>query len=307
MAAGIGKDEELDLRFSLHVPAGGWLARLANLMGPAPKQLTALMPRQVSGFSTFQFDFHGLYETIFEMIEEFAPEDYGEARAGLDMLQQEMGVDFERDLLTQLSGGIGSFWLEVPREEVEQGLEELEDLGADFPSIGSTTLVGIKDSQRIAGLVDQLLAYAEIGEMIETEDFQGTSVSRIDVPFGPQLSWCFTPRALIISAEPTALRASVRMIGQEDAPNVLDREDFAATFEQNRRASAFSVAETATSLEIMFQTLGVLGSLASLTSGENIFDFEWPDQRLVNKYFKGTMSSSVVRNSQSISLHLATR
>jgi len=319
MGARIGKGEELDWRITVSWPSEGLFGRIGDLLGPLPKEMVALMPRESIGVNTGNVDLHGAFELVMDLMADASPREHEEAVAGLAELKESMGLDVEHDLLAQLTGAMGQFRMEVPEAETRTGLNMMMGGAAnpDLPSIGTGFVLGVREAGRVEAFVEALLELDEIGQTRTTEEFQGFNVHALDLSGLFQLHWAFAPDALAISMQPTAIRTVLRLTGKTDAPSALQHEKFRVTLEANRGASFFNVTDTAESMRIALESLqGVFGALPmiAMMSGEPDLadvpfgkDTPWPKAGAVDRYFEGVAYSAIERKGDSLRVRLATQ
>ena len=308
--AGLGAGETLDLGVHLHLPPSGALNSLLGLLGPLPLSLGSLMPRDSSSVGLFNFDVWGLYGTIMDLAEDHYPEQYPMIREQIDGMAQMTGLDFENDLLAQLSGEFGSFSMQVPEDESLMGMAgNLFGAATSVDtSMGGATIIGLKDSVLVAEFLDQALAMANVQEMVQPEDFQGRTIQHFSPDGNFGVWWSFLEDSLVFSFYPTAVRTALRNAGSDDAPNVLDNERYSAALQPLTGAPMVSLTDTRTYVRTLlgFGEMVTQASAAGLEGEGPLAGLSAPDPSLADEYFSGTMLFAVERGNESLGFRFST-
>ncbi len=306
-SAGVGAGEDLDLGLHVHMPRTGALHAMLDLFGPLPLGMGRLMPRDSSSVGLFSFDVWGLYRGVMDLMEDHYPDEYPQMREQIDGMAQMTGLDFENDLLAQLTGEFGSFSMEVPEEESLMGVGGalLMGAGALDTSMGGATIVGLKDSGLVAEFLDRALAMAGVDPLLQTEEFEGARIHHLAAPEGGLgVWWAFLDDSLVFSFYPTAVRSALGNANSPDAPSALDNERFSAALQPLTRQPVVSLTDTRTYLRTMLGFGDMLGQAAG--AGSPLGGFDAPEASLVDEYFSGTMLFAVQRGPESFGLRFST-
>ncbi len=307
--AGLGEGEALDFGLHVHMPETGALHGFLDLLGPLPLGMGRLMPTDSSSVGLFNFDVWGLYRGVMDLMEDHYPDEYPQMREQIDGMAQATGLDFEHDLLAQLSGEFGSFSMEVPEEESMMDMAGVFFGGSTSldTSMGGATIIGLKNSGIVAEFLDQVLAMAGLQEMTETEDFQGRMVQHLSGPGGQfGVWWSFLEDSLVFSFYPTAVRSALRNAGSEEAPSMLDNERFSAALQPLTRAPMVSLTDTRTYLRTLLGFGDLIEQMASESGEESLAGLSAPEASLAEEYFSGTMLFAVERGRDSVGFRFST-
>ena len=305
----LGEGEDFDLHLRMSTPTEGYAKRWLDTLGPIPVGLAGLAPSNSRAVSLYNADVFELYQSGWDLFADIDPEQYEQTRAAFEGgLAAFGGLDLEADLLAQLSGNFGQFSIPVSEAEMRTAMGVMGDV-MELPEEllqGDVYAIGIEDSDTVELFLEETLN--AVGPMtglnaasIESEDFQGFPIQSLELPTGQALSWCFTEDYLLGSMYPSALRASLTLHGDADAPSARNHELFAPHLERHagawtlQLAPSRTTAETLLSLPQFFLDLGLgdEGVWDNLDTGEETtWDFEsapLPGPELAGRYLEGTM------------------
>jgi len=310
-SADVGEGERLDLDLALRLPDQGYLRRWADLLGALPRDTARLLPRESVSIALYGYDLARLYRSAWEFAGEIAPDEAKAARGQFDQaLQSFGGLDPEAHFIDQLSGEFATFSMPVPEEEFmaspSAAMVHATGEKPKGPLLGEAYVIGLKDPETVEVFVEDALKLTPMGELVDSEEFQGNTIYQLEM--GPMtLSWAFTAKHGVLSMFPTALRAALRLAGDEKVPSVLQDERFKPHFAAWPQASAFGVAVTAEMLKATLTALGALGSMmggaleqaegdeASKDAGSDLAMPSLPPPAVIDRYLRGTIVTAVVR------------
>jgi hypothetical protein len=312
----IGKGESATFDLAVKFPDKGYLRDWIGLLGTAPRELAGAAPRESSSVGLVQFDLWGLWQSAWKLAAEIDPDGSEEARGKMDAALENFGAaDLEKSFLSQIDGRFMSFGVQVPAEEWKAALPETGD-GEKHPpsaSLGSAMVIGLRDAPAVSAFLDSVLAKVGLGEMVKTEEFQGTTIHKLSTGAGPGFQWAFTKKSGVLSQFPTALRAALRMEGAEKKDSALEKEAFKPLFEANASAGMLSLATTPDTLKGMLDALGKMHGLLALgmgrhgrPAGGDPFEL-MPSAAAIDRHFKGTLVSSVTRTGSVLHLQMSSR
>ena len=318
-AAEAGEGEELELHLRMSTPRDGYLRDWLGALGPAPLHLAGLGPADAVQAAFYNVDVFALWESGWDLFNEIAPEAYEQARAQFEAgLQSLGGLDLEGDFLAQLSGEMANFSLRLPegeqlpmREVLESDLD-LQDV--ELPEelrLGEVWIVGLEGVGTVELFLEELLD--SVGAMVglssasvDTEDYRGHAVQRLELPNEMGFEWTFVDELWIGSLSPSSLRAALALHGAPDAPTIASDERLAPHLERHGVASVLGLAPSATYVRLGFAVLGMMadkGPAAFADDSEAFWDnvesqdeIAWPfdelpvpDGRLAERYLEGTL------------------
>ncbi len=324
-AGRLGEGEETDLEVLLGAPEDGLFAAVASLLGGVPVDLVERIPRNAKGVITMSIDFAGAGALAKDLAREFDPESYQEMQAGLQ-LTQALGVDVEEDVLSELTGEFASFSIEVPAQESLLGAAGgvLRGLSGSSvaPTYGRVFMLGVRDTASVSATLERITGSVlsqDAGAEDHVESVFGHEVHAANLWEGLvsiRMYWSAIEGALLLSMQPTALREALRMT-TDDGIGIGENGVFASVIEENRRASALAITDTAASLGVLLDTLRSLSSgikLASALTGKPIDemlpigpDTPWPDISVVDRYFGGVSFKAFEWSDGAMRLHIASR
>ncbi len=328
-----GTGERSDLSLRVRLPTEAYIGEFLAHLTPAPVEVGRLLPFDSTRIGLYGLDVWEIYRSVWDLVAELSPDDYEQARAQLDMMGQSMGgVDIEEDFLAQLSGQFASFSAPVP--EAEWLLVDGDALGFEAGQVpeellqGSAYVIGLRDTELVELFFEEVSTFAGMlgifdPSMIETEEFQGTTISMLELPSEVMASWCFSDDIVVFSFYPSLVRAVLRQQGSEDAPSALDSERFKPFIEQYRAASGLTLSSTRHDLKLVLEVLGqVQAMIAVEPDAEQLgFDneallepFGWaadipplPSSELVDRYFEGTSILVIAVEQDALVVRFSTR
>lgn len=315
----IGEGELLDLRLGVSWPSGELFGGFAATMGVVPQDLLRLVPRESVNATAGALDLPKTWKWFLSTVQRLDPDGHAEITAGLETMGMGMGVDFEKDLIEQITGSFASFSVEVPREEISGAMAMMSPGAAvpGAPSLAPAYLLGVRDTGRVLGAIDKLLVASELEPMHRIEEFQGYQVHRLDVQGMFKVYWSATEGALVLGMAPTPVLTALRLAGKEGAPTLLAREDFARAFQEHRGATMVSVNDTAQSLRnvlITLQSVSTMVPMMAMASGEEVPqdmpfgpDTPWPTTAAVDRHFSGIGLTALTWKDGALVLRAATR
>jgi hypothetical protein len=247
----IGAGERFDFEFAAKLPDQGFLRTWADFLGPAPKGLARWIPRDVSSVSLGRIDVNGIYRSVLAMLEEAAPAEFQEMRAGVEMISQSTGVDIEADILGQLTGDYASFALAAREEEgLSGGAVGLTGMLLPGGMMGGAYLIGLKDPAIVEQAFSDLLVTAGIGKIDVTErgDFEVSSIP-IKGDFGPR--WAFLDDHALMGFSDGPIDAVLGMHAETAPPSVLDNALLRPALDSSAGEACVSVADTRAWMRMM--------------------------------------------------------
>lgn len=334
LSADAGSGESFDLTLAADVPQAGLLKSMYDALGPFPAEWLKLCPKSSTSLGLANFDIWAVWQAGWKRFGELAPEQHKAARAQIEGLTQSLGLDIEGKLLSQLDGRYGSFKVEVPLEEWTpidgQQFEALGLSAPEGPKLGTAYLIGIRDRAAVEAFVDKVLEIVSTQGMVGPEDvdtveFQGHEVQELELPMGAKVGWSFLDHALVLSVYPTALRAALRLEGKPDEPTAASNPGFAAVLKSLAGAPAVGINDTRATLELVLSALR--GGLAAYEmtksqpteAAEGEGDEEHPPEpkggahppipgtELVQRYFKGTVTTAMTKRAGSVQFVISAR
>ncbi len=314
----VGAGEDFDMILSLHVPGDSYMAQFMDFLGEPPAGLGATIPAESTGFGLMSYHVWDAYEAVMEILMDRAPDAYEGYQGFLGNVLEEYGLDLEQDLIAQINGDLASFNMTVPEEEVEaatggMGFGGFAPGGIDQ---GSAMILGLTEPDVVDLFLEDAMSLIGLDSMVEEEEYQGQIIKSLTfgMPGMGGFHWAFTDDALVFSQFPTCLRASLALVGQEDAPTALTSGPFEPYLEDLPRSSGFSISDTATSVKTLINLAGVLEGLAMLPGMELpeealdfLTDMPVPDSSLAEKYFEGVIFSTLERGENSLNMRYAGR
>lgn len=287
--AGFGDGERLDKVVTFDVPEEGLLRELLSCMGPAPLELARLAPADSKSLNLYSVDLLRLADVILDAVREFDPtfeeEELAEMEMGLDL-------DLRDDLLAHVSGEFVQFTMDVPEAEWLAANPQVawldEAVSSKLPRIGQAVVGRLVDGAALEASLTRVLENMGMAPMIETEDFQGFSVRRMDMG-GPQVAWAIAADRIVISTYPTALRAALRRVTEAGDRSIVDDPLFGPELKRNDRASFLGITRTAFVLRTWMQLAEIPFAMFGGMLGSGGPPPEMPDASIVDRYFKGTL------------------
>jgi hypothetical protein len=306
-SANFGPGEEVDFNFSADIPQAGFLRKIHRLLGSQPREVAKLCPKRSASVGLFNLDLWGLWQSAWKLAGELDPE--GKPRASFDMAVQSVHLEVEDDFLSQLTGQIATFTLEVPADEWADGEGQL--LGGALPygapRLGSVMLIGVRDEQVVESFVDQVLALVDQAELVDLDEYKGLEVHSLEIEDMFTVHWAFADHALMVSMYPSALHASLDLVADREQPSVLDHPRFKPVLAALTDAPMVSIADTGVMLKLLLETMRAAVLADAAAGGETSGMPPLPSSELVDRYFKGTMTTSLRKRANSLEFSLSTR
>jgi hypothetical protein len=322
MNADVGAGEMVGAEFAVRLPDSGYLKEWFACFGPIPRDMAGLAPRASSSINLAQIDVWALYQSIWKLVRELDSDAAEQAHDQMtSTLQQMGGLDLEKDFLSQLDGRFSSFNIPVPLEEWRAALGgfDAEELTANqAPPSGSAMVIGLRDPETVSAFVKGLMTAVGMFGQVETEEFQGTTVFKMQGMGGAGSEWAFTKSTAVFSQYPTALRAALRMQGAEAKDSALENERYKPLYAAHAQASVLGLASTAESFKSGLLALEMIGPLLGMgmvqgfaeAGGEgelpNFFE-HLPSAAAIERHFHGTLVSSLTRKSGVLHLKVASQ
>jgi hypothetical protein len=300
-AADIGPDEALDLSLMAHLPDGSLLKQAAGLCGPAPVELLSLAPPEALSAAVGSFDVNGLYQLVLGAVRELAPDGYVQMRAQIDMVKKGMGIDFERDLLAQMTGQFASFEVRVPPSEAPVLTASV--FGGSVPSVlqrSGAVYVGLKNPAVVERMVAQSLELGGLDQMVEREQFQGRWTYRLELP-GQVLAWSFADKQFVLAESRTALRTALSRLGSTGSPSLASEARYQEALARHPQASFVSVADSKGAAAAMLGATGMIVQILQMGAMSKGIDAPWvkyvaeipaPDPAAASRYLSGVLTSA---------------
>lgn len=317
----IGPAESTDLGMRLRLPDDGYVRDLAECLRTASLPLMGQMPADTVNLGIYGIDVWKLYESLWEIVGAFVPEDAGISRDQIQGMAQAMaGIDLEGDLLSQLSGDFAGFRAPVSEAEwLSAGGAQLGMQPGEVPAellVGDAFVAGLSDPAAVKRVFDGLLA--RMGGMgVESEDFQGTEIRSLPLPTGEALAWAFAPGHLVVSTYPSLVRSFLRQQGSTDGPSAKDNPLFKAHLKGLHDVSVLGLSSSARIVQI---ALAALDQLLPVFLEQTLSEDEMakaasflesmpplPSAKAVERYLDGTMISMTKRTGSVMELSLSTR
>ena len=324
LTADVGKGEKLGAELSVRLPDSGYLREWIGCLGPFPREMAALAPRASTAISLAQFDVWAMWQSVWKMMHEIEPESTQETRDQMTTTLEQMGgLDVEKSFVSQLDGRFLTFNVPVPPEEWRATVasplaEDSEPAPAASPT-GSATVIGLRDATVVSGFVKGLMTAVGIYQQVETEEFQGTTIYKLESGEGSGVEWAFTKKNTgVFSQFPTALRAALRMEGAEAKDSALEIEGFKPLYAAHANAGVLGLASTPESLKTGLTALRFMAPFiaAGMAQGyaraggdgelENPLVY-LPAPSLIEKHFKGTIVTSLTRKSGVLHFQLSSQ
>lgn len=329
----VGQGEATDFALSFRLPDEGYVREWAGFFMPAPREMASMMPQDSNNIGMAGFDVWGLYQSVWDMVEEVFPDDYEMGRQQLEGASQSLGgVDIEQDLLAQIAGTLGTFsapvseaeWLEV--SGLMSGYSPGE-VPADL-LYGNAVLVGLRDAELVSLAIEDLMGFAAMMGLfdpmeIESEDFQGLEIQSLPLPNGATASWCFDDGLFAFSMYPSALRSALRLRGSEEGASVLKNQLLAPHIAANAGASYLNLADSKKAVRLGLESLSMLQSMfgqfgpagfGGMDNSASPDDFDWdfgsfpiPAGEVADRYLKGTMISTMRVDGNAVKIRFKTR
>jgi hypothetical protein len=323
LCADAGPGESFDLTLAADVPESGLLKSMYDALGAFPAEWTRLCPKGSTSIGLASFDLWALWQAGWKRFAELAPELHKAVRTQLEGTVQTLGLDVEGQLLSQLDGRCASFNVEVPLEEwtTNDGRDHatLGLTAPEGPKLGTAYLIGIRDRAAVEAFVDKLLEVVGMQggvgpEDVETVEFQGHEVQELELPLDAKLSWSFDDRALVVSMYPSALRAALRLRGKSDEPTAASNPRFASVLASFAGAPIVAINDTRAALELLLSSVrGALEAMEQIAGSETPAESKagprppLPGLDLVERFFKGTLSTAVTKRAGSAQLVISAR
>jgi len=319
-SARVGEGESFDCQLAMNLPSNGLLGRIAALFGPVDRELLELVPKDATGLSAQNVDLAGLFDLLLSVIEMLDPRGHREARMGLTVLSEGLGIDVRGDLLGQLTGSALTFTMDVPASEALLDFGAMLGGGASrepgATTRGHAAVIGLRDAEKAEVVVEDLLALADV-EPEEHEVHAGVPIQSYREGDWFTVYWAFTDDALVISLQPTPLRTVLSLAADPEAPSVLANEKLAAALKKLGDASVYGITDTrdnlknglevARSLSTFLPFLGMLTGepdLQRLPFGPKT---PWPSDATVDRYFEGVGLSSFRWDADGLEWRFSTR
>lgn len=292
--ADIGTGEKAWFEAALHVPEKGYLRSFLNCLGRYPRELARNMPGDSMNVNFYGLDLPKLWATAWSFVKEVDPEAHDEARGQLTGASGMFG-DVEHEVLLQLTGRFGMCSSPVPAAEWTQAnLAGVVDAAAtpEGTLYGETYMIEIADTSVFSTALTRVLTATGMAEQLQTEDYQGTPISKFGDADGPvSVEWAFRPKLAFVSMYPSALRAALRASAGEPKDTALENPLFKPLFDSRADAHFLSLANTGAMMRGTLDMFGTLGVFMSMS-----LDGSWPalpKGEIAGRYFKGTAISSV--------------
>lgn len=312
----VGKEKVSSVLY-FGIQGEGLIRRLVDcLAGEPPLDFKKFTPSDAVGFSAMFMDINAFYLKCIETWSQLEKESYDQFRMMYDqMLKQQFKIDPEKEILALLNGKVGTFNVEVPPEEMEF-MSAFQIAPADGsqagPSVGYTYMVGLTDAKQFKANFDKLLRTFGLHVSKKSEEFQGYKLESLQLPVGNvRIYWSFVEGGMAISPFPTAIRACLRLVAQDDLPTIEENKGFMSILNRWPGASSVSAGKMETAVESFFAMFPTI-----LTSME--MDFETGEAgggdlppitplsgELIKKYFEGTMGSSMLVDEEGVTLFMA--
>ncbi len=324
-----GAGEDLDLSIDVKLPEKGAIADWIQCLKPYNAPFALALPRDSERISLANIDLYGLWKSVWTTMSELEPTKTKQARASLDAETKMLGgVDLEKDVISQITGDFATFDVTVPAGEWKTSAmlpseigdaktkEKLDSIGG---TVGSAFLIGLRDSSAVEALVEKLLAMAGMSEKLDSEEVAGTEVHFVEMPMG-KISWCFVGQGACISVYPTAMKALLEHLAAKTSPSVLDNARFQPVLAKHKDASIVSVCGTPETLKMLGHSMDAMHALGATLHGaegndedsddegfDAIQGFTWPSAAVIDRYFKGTMVSTVRLKDGALRVNFSTR
>ena len=308
LGADFGEKESLDLHVALHLPEQSLLQQASRFFGSAPRELFAFAPSDCLSAQVGNVDVSGLWEFVLRTLEELAPEQHAAFSAGLEQAKVGMEIDFENDLIDQVSGDFMSFTMKVPADEIPLAQETVAfhsgEEDAQTTALGYAYLVALEDGVVVEDFVERMFEIGGIAPLIEFEEFQGHHLQSIeDLGF----HWCFLDEFLVAGPSPTPVRTALTRIGAEDAPSILSDERYRTALAAHPGASFLHVGDSRANVETWLDVLeSALGGIPPVELEGAEVDLAsmlvplLPDPTIVGKYLSGVSTNALEIETESL-------
>lgn len=252
MRATLGPGVQTEVLTRIDLPATGLLADWAACVRPAPLELAELAPADTVEVVVLGFDTAAAWRALCESLSESSPEVAERLHGALRAANAALGVNLERDCIDNLTGEFAEFLLPIgpkwsdPAPEMVQALSAvaMNLSGSPGTSPGSALVVGLKNSQPVRRLLEQLVELSGRGEDLEDEEVAGHWMSSIDLSdVGLRPSWAFVENTLIVSMYAEPVRLILRQTSEDAGPPWIADEDHRAVLAAHDEGFASSVSD----------------------------------------------------------------
>lgn len=310
-AASLGEGESADFEIALELPRGSLLSTLGGLVGPRPEALLARMPSNCNAVQLGRVDLQGAWTAVQEMLRDADPHSYNDLRNSIEGMAQMTGLDFEKQLLAQLTGEFGSFQLPVPAAELSPIEAKLASSGVGQ---GSAAVIGLEDVDAFQAGLEQALEMAGLASAVQSEQFHGRWIHELEL--GQQrVQWFFADNFAFVSAHPSALRGAIKVLEGKD-PGAVGVDRFAQLLRDYPRAGIVSAMESASFVSGLLALPQIASQALELAAASDpsmdafaseLRELPWPDPSVAARYFHGSIRSVVEGSPTRLALRVELR
>jgi hypothetical protein len=297
---GFGQGEEVDAVVAMQVPAGGWVSQALALFGPRPEHMLGLLPAGSDAVGIGTFEVAGVIDLVFDIAGAVAPDDVEDMRSQLEAAKAMIGVDFEAELLGQLTGGFATATVEIPAEEANPMMSAMFG-GSSLANQGTVYVVELDDAARFEGALDTLLS-ASLGD-VDGYDHSGYWVNDLSSVAGMPIQWSFADKYLVVGTAPSCVQAVLARVADPAQPSMADDAAVKALLRRYPTAPVISISSSPKSVRTIFESFQTVGSMAAMSLAselesndrvaEFVFGMPWPDPALAQKYLEGSITSTI--------------
>jgi hypothetical protein len=162
------------------------------------------VPADVISAFVYRVDFAGLYDTVMEAIKTASEKEYREATATISTMEQDVGIEFRRDLAVNLEGTVSGY--------------AMKGLGFGFSPGQAVYLFKLKDSKAMEATILKLEKYVEGKEgqvEMTKQEVDGRTYHFLMIPqvamMGMTPTWVIEGDRLILGTNMQAVNTALAM------------------------------------------------------------------------------------------------
>jgi hypothetical protein len=303
VGARVWAGESFDFEVSMSEPRSGLIGAFVRAFRPVPEELASRIPRAATSFGLASLDVQGLWRDLWTELETHLDEtEFAGARSGFEGAQSMFGVDFEEDVINAIDGRYLTYTVAIDSEDRAPLLDpDSEDLQIALPHATVTHLL-LEDTAAAEDFVATALEFADLSEVVEPFEMEGSPAWRIAVMDPLEYIWTFTDDALLVADDEGAVRrALAHVTAEETPPSILQRPDFAAALTAGAGSFSISVTDSGDMLA------DVVEMFRPLTELDPSVEFQLPDAEFVRSNISGTLTQTMFRANGELVLRLLSR
>jgi hypothetical protein len=265
-----GAEETIDLAALLTYSEKPGLLALPAIPGAGTPP--SFFPKDLSSASYQQLDLSKTFENVEKLVTEVYPPAGPALNLGLNMVQQQTGVDLRKEIIDQLGPDIWSV-SSVSKEEVK--LDSGKPNGLMAMSMGKEVLgIRVKDSKAVGLAIKTLINKAgQEDALFEKQEYQGFTINVIkDTPNEFKVGWVLTDDWLILSiGDQPALEQVLSRLSKKDTDGFFSQKRIAKHIEAMRDGQAVtSVSNIGDSLKELCTILGMIVESSGVSEAKAI-------------------------------------